>query len=250
MNIPLNPQDLLFALAPAVIAMITRPTWSGNAKFATALAVCFLAALAQVLFLGQGDLSNLPLALIKAFGVTMTVYAGILKPLWPQALNYLETQINGGSGPAAPPAGPGPFPGIDAGVRGRRELTLEHLGLNYILGPAIGLGLPGLFFLVWYFDGKARDKDAAKHRKDMTEMLNVYREDTKEILAAYKADMQARSAMYDANVILVKNYESIATSLKDMVMLNTAQFEALNHNVQNNLFCPLNRVKRAGGVPE
>jgi hypothetical protein len=126
---------------------------------------------------------------------------------------------------------------------------MEQLGLNYILGPAIGLGLPGLFFLVWYFDGKARDRDAASHRKETLEMLNVYREDTKLILAAYKEDMQARSAMYDANVILVKNYESIATSLKDTVVLNTAQFEALNHNVKNNLFCPFNRVKKAEGVP-
>lgn len=107
-----------------------------------------------------------------------------------------------------------------------------------------------MFFLVWYFDGKARDKDSAKHREDMAMMLNTYREDTKQILTAYKEDMDARSAMYDANVVLVKNYESIAVSLKDMVVLNTAQFESLNHNIKNNIFCPLNRVRKAGGVAE
>ena len=127
---------------------------------------------------------------------------------------------------------------------------MEHLGLNYILGPAIGLGLPGLFFLVWYFDGKARDRDAARHSEQTLELLNTYREDTKAILAAYKEDMQARSAMYDANVILVKNWESIATSLKDTVVLNTAQFEALNHNIKSNLYCPFNRVRKAEGVME
>jgi len=101
MNIPLNPQDLLFALAPAVIAAITRPTWSSHAKFVTALAVCFLAGLAQVVLTGEGGLANLPQACIKAFTLTITVYAGVLKPLWPQALNYLETQVNGGPGAAA-----------------------------------------------------------------------------------------------------------------------------------------------------
>lgn len=98
MNIPVNPQDLLFALAPVLIAMLTRPTWSSHAKFATALGVCFLAGLAQVMLTGEGGLSNLSLTCGKAFTLTMTVYAGFFKPLWPQALNFLETRVNGGSG--------------------------------------------------------------------------------------------------------------------------------------------------------
>lgn len=119
MNIAVNPQDLLFALAPAAIAIITRPGWSAQAKFVTALGVCLLASLGQVLLTGQGDLAHLPLAFGKAFSVTMTVYAGILKPLWPQALAYLENRVN--AGPGGPPPGtaaPGPFPGLDAGGPG------------------------------------------------------------------------------------------------------------------------------------
>jgi len=127
---------------------------------------------------------------------------------------------------------------------------VHDLGLNYLIGPALGLGLPGLFFLVWYFDGKARDKDAKKYREDLTNLLNAYREDTRAILDAYAEDMRGMRQMYESNVVLVKNYESIARSLKDTVVLNTAQFEALNHNVINNLFCPLSRVKKAAGVPE
>jgi len=107
MNILITPQDLLFALAPAAIAMLTRPTWSSHAKFVTALAVCFLAGLAQVMLTGEGDLSNLPLACGKAFTLAMTVYAGVFKALWPQALNFLETRVNGGPGGTSGATGAG-----------------------------------------------------------------------------------------------------------------------------------------------
>ena len=136
---------------------------------------------------------------------------------------------------------------------------MENLGLNYLLGPALGLGLPGLFFLVWYFDGKARDRDARKYRDDMTTILNAYREDTKNmlvafqtetraILAAYQADMMAQRQMYENNVILVKAYEALSKDLREIVMLNTSQFQVLSYNVENNIFCPLNRVKKVAGV--
>lgn len=120
MNISVNPQDLLFALAPVIIAMITRPAWSSGAKFLAALVVCFGAALAQVFFLGQGDLAHLPLACGKAFGICMTIYAGILKPLLPKSLEFLETQINPGPNGPPPPTRniPAEFPGQDAGGPG------------------------------------------------------------------------------------------------------------------------------------
>jgi hypothetical protein len=101
MNIPLNPHDLLFLLAPGAIAILTRPAWSANRKFLVALGICALAAAAEVLLSGQG----LALASLKAFGLTMTAYSGFWKPLLPTELKYLETQVN--AGPGAPTAGAG-----------------------------------------------------------------------------------------------------------------------------------------------
>jgi len=98
LNISLNPHDLLFLLAPGLIAILTRPAWSGYAKFLLAVAVCFAAALLEILITGQAGAASLGLALGKAFGLTMTAYAGVWKILLPVELKALETQVNVGPG--------------------------------------------------------------------------------------------------------------------------------------------------------
>lgn len=115
---------------------------------------------------------------------------------------------------------------------------MEHLGLSYVLGPALGLGMPGIILILWYFGDKARERE-----------LKAYRDDTQKILMAYKDDVQAVRQMYESNVTLVKTYESLAASLKDIVVLNTEAVTRQCDLIVNNQYCPNVRlVKDAPGV--
>ncbi len=115
---------------------------------------------------------------------------------------------------------------------------MEHLGLQYVLGPALGLGVPGIVLILWYFGEKSRERD-----------LKAYREDTQKILAAYREDVQAVRQMYESNVTLVKSYEALAGSLKDIVVLNTQSVQRQCDLIVNNQYCPNVRLQKdAPGV--
>lgn len=49
--------------------------------------------------------------------------------------------------------------------------------------------------------------------------------------------------MYENNVKLVKSFEEIAKSFKEVVVYNTSIMTQIKGIAENNLFCPLNRRK-------
>ena len=53
-------------------------------------------------------------------------------------------------------------------------------------------------------------------------------------------------SMYEQNVQLVENYESVASDLKDVVMVNTQTFSTLTKAIETNQFCPI--VREKGGT--
>ena len=53
-------------------------------------------------------------------------------------------------------------------------------------------------------------------------------------------------AMYEHNVKLVQDYNSLAKDLKDVVMVNTQTFSTLTEAIKNNQFCPM--VREKGGT--
>jgi phage FluMu gp28-like protein len=48
-------------------------------------------------------------------------------------------------------------------------------------------------------------------------------------------------AMYNNNVILVKNYEALTKDHKEMIVYNTTIMTEVKETADNNLFCPINR---------
>jgi len=129
--------------------------------------------------------------------------------------------------------------------------------LRLVLAPALSLGIPGLLFVVWYFDLKARERDRQAYQERMEEqarayqeridaLLRQYREDTRAILARYQEDMAAQRRMYENNVELVKQTQTIAQDLKDLVVLNTQAWQAARSDILNNQFCPLRRLETEG----
>lgn len=52
--------------------------------------------------------------------------------------------------------------------------------------------------------------------------------------------------MYKSNASLCKDYEKLATDLKDVVMINTQTFSELAEAIKHNQFCPI--VRKEGGM--
>lgn len=83
-------------------------------------------------------------------------------------------------------------------------------------------GVVGLVIVLWWIDSK-----------------KVYK-----ILEKYKEDMAEQRRMYESNVSLVKDYESIASDFKDLVIVNTQAITALSGEIRQNEYCPMQRVDK------
>ena len=83
-------------------------------------------------------------------------------------------------------------------------------------------GLIGLIVVLWWIDQK-----------------KVYK-----ILDKYKTDMAEQRRMYESNVSLVKDYHSVASDLKDVVIVNTQAMTKLGEEIRQNEFCPMQRVNK------
>lgn len=65
----------------------------------------------------------------------------------------------------------------------------------------------------------------------------------------YRRRFESVVEMYENNVDLVKRYESLATDLKDVIVLNTRVNTELVEAIRTNQFCPVVRLeKSAQGV--
>lgn len=95
--------------------------------------------------------------------------------------------------------------------------TPAALNLVDIFGQ---FGFIGLILVIWYLDNRR----------------------IQGILDSYKEDMTSIKQMYESNVSLVKNYERLAQDLHDVVIMNTQAMQKTFDAVQNNQFCPLNRI--------
>jgi hypothetical protein len=81
-------------------------------------------------------------------------------------------------------------------------------------------GAYGLLMIIWYLDNRR----------------------IQSILDTYQQDMSETREMYKNNVELVRDYESLARDLHDVVIMNTQAMQATLDAVKTNQFCPLNRI--------
>jgi len=105
------------------------------------------------------------------------------------------------------------------------------------------LGLPGLIFVIWHFDNKRLEKKEELRRAEVEAVLKQYRE-----------DVAAIRRMYESNVRLVEDYETMNHRLEavynetmSVISLNTQTLTRLVETVRGNMFCPL--VREKGGIP-
>ncbi|MCE5335241.1 MAG: hypothetical protein LLG06_11720 [Desulfobacteraceae bacterium] len=117
---------------------------------------------------------------------------------------------------------------------------MEHLGIG--LDGAIKLvsnfGIPGLVLILWYLSDKSHERTLAQYREDTTQQRKTYEDGLKEV-----------REMYEHNVLLVKDYQSLSRDLKDIIVMNTQTLTRLSDDINRNQFCPEVRLKKeAQGV--
>jgi uncharacterized protein YegL len=119
---------------------------------------------------------------------------------------------------------------------------MEHLIPNWILQTVQTLGLPGLIFVIWWWDGK---KAVEREESRRTELAAV--------LAQYREDITAIRSLYESNVRLVDDYatafkrlDTIYTETISVISLNTQAQTKLVEKIKGNQFCPL--VREKGGA--
>jgi len=105
------------------------------------------------------------------------------------------------------------------------------------------LGLPGLIFIIWYFDNKRFQRQEGLRKAEMQQILDQYRADVSEIKRLYESN----SRLVDDCTKAFCRLDSVYDQVVDIVSLNTQTQTELVKSIENNRYCPLVRQK---GAPE
>jgi hypothetical protein len=113
---------------------------------------------------------------------------------------------------------------------------MEHLGigLDGILKLVSNFGIPGLVLILWYLSDKSHERTLQSYREDTTQQRKTYEDGLKEV-----------RDMYEHNVLLVKDYASLARDLKDIIVMNTQTLTRVCDDINRNQYCP--EVRRTQG---
>lgn len=116
---------------------------------------------------------------------------------------------------------------------------MDTIGLPAMFSVLGTFGVPGLIIVLWWLDMKAMRKARDDHKVEFQRILD-----------SYKADMSEIRRMYEDNVSLVKDYHSVASDLKDIVILNTRAMTEMTEAIRMNEFCPMQRTKKKKVITE
>jgi len=115
--------------------------------------------------------------------------------------------------------------------------------LEFASSAAMSLGIPGLMFVIWYFDQKRLTTVLSEHKLELAKDKAQHAKHIADILARYDRDMATVTRFYEDNVELVKGYEKLANDLAGIIHLNTQVQTELVGQVKNNLYCPVVRER-------
>lgn len=97
---------------------------------------------------------------------------------------------------------------------------METIGYFSTLKLLGNFGVLGLVIFLWWYDNRQTRKIIECHKKDLSKILD-----------RYENDMTEMREMYKSNVALVKDYESIAGDLKDVVLLNIREMTEMKAEI-------------------
>ena len=114
--------------------------------------------------------------------------------------------------------------------------------LTYYMAIIQVLGLPGLIFIIWYFDNKRFMRQEASRKEEMQLILDQYRADVSEIRRLYESNAR----LVDDCTKAFFRLDSIYSQTIDIISLNTQTQTELVESIKGNQFCPIIRKQ---GVP-
>lgn len=140
------------------------------------------------------------------------------------------------------------------------ELTELVQALTEIASLLEQLGLPGIIALVLvgplvvvaivlvidHLRMRRIESLIESYRADTQGMVEGHRADTQSILREYGQNHMAALQFYKDNVELVKQSNSIARGLQDVVVTNTRVMERVVGMAENNMHCPMVREQALG----
>lgn len=107
------------------------------------------------------------------------------------------------------------------------------IGLDGVLKLVSNFGIPGLVLILWYLSDKAHERTLSAYREDVINQRRVYEDGLKEV-----------REMYEHNVLLVQNYQSLAGDLRDIIVMNTQTLTRVGDDINRNQYCPMVRLKK------
>ncbi|MBW2599560.1 MAG: hypothetical protein JRC60_05670 [Deltaproteobacteria bacterium] len=113
--------------------------------------------------------------------------------------------------------------------------------LTYSVAILQILGLPGLIFIIWYFDNKRFQRQEESRKAEMQITLDQYRQDVSEIKRLYESN----SRLVEDCTKAFCRLDGIYTQVIDVVSLNTQTQTELVESIKGNQFCPIVRQKGA-----
>lgn len=99
---------------------------------------------------------------------------------------------------------------------------MESFNLMSIIKILSDFGTVGLVIFLWWTDNK-----------------RIWA-----VLEQYRADMDEQREMYRSNVSLCRDFSSVASDLRQIVILNTQQMQRVADEIRQNEFCPLQRLDK------
>jgi hypothetical protein len=133
---------------------------------------------------------------------------------------------------------------------------MDGMHLDMTLKLVSAFGMPGMFFIVWYFSEKSHERTLMAYREDGLKMHLEFRQQIMELQLRSDEQVAEIRGMYEKNVELVKRYTELASSFRDMalelkavIVLNTQTLTRVCDDVNKNQYCPQVRLRKdATGV--
>jgi hypothetical protein len=119
-----------------------------------------------------------------------------------------------------------------------------EMSLSSLIKLATEIGPLGLVVFFWWYDNRRIWNVFEQHKKELAIERAQAAELTKNILEQYRGDMDEQREMYRTNASLCRDFSSVASDLREIVIMNIEKMTRIEESVRQNQFCPVVRMDK------